>query len=959
MILSLGAIVSRIFISHSSKNNAEALALRDWLATQGWNDVFLDIDPELGLVAADRWRNALNAAVGRCRAVIFLLSPEWRASEHCISELDLATDRGAECIGVIIKKLPHDRIPTGLGGENQMIDLMRGGTPVSFMVNPPPERKPVTVTFPGEDLRALRNGLAKLGLVGFETESFPWPPEGEPDRAPYRGLQALDVQDAGVFFGRDSDLVRAREQLIRLRAEGGRKLVVIQGASGSGKSSFMRAGLLPRLEREDHDLLVLPLTRPQTAPITGNTGLAASLEAAFRHLGEPRAEGDLITALKTDAEALPPLLNRLQVLAMQRLVGEAAPQVDRPPTLVLPVDQAEELFANEAGDEATAMRRHLAAALTRGPDTIGLLTIRSDRFALLQNDSDLKTLLETFNLPPVSTAVYREAILKPAARATPPIEVDPALAEALINDTAVEGADPLPLLAFTLERLYRRYGRSLHKIDFEHYEALGGLTGSIDAAIAEAFVEPTKAPAIPSDRKERERLLEAAFIPSLVDVNPANGEPLGRIAPEREIPADARSLVVRLLDARLLVSDTPAAENEGSIEAGQKETTYRVAHEALLRNWSWLRGVLDQQAKNLNTIGIVEGQAKAWDKTEPKRDRAWLDLRGERLKEALALVARPEFKARLAGLPTAYLDACRKLERAATWRRRRAYAAVALLLALGGTAWTTQQQWQGPANIAWHTLQNWLINDLSKPGTVFKDCSTCPEMVVVPAGSFEMGSPETESDREDMEGPQRKVTIPHPLAVGRFEVTFDNWQACVDARHCNSNKAPDDMSWGEGRRPVMNVTKNHIREYLDWISQYTGQTYWLLTEAEWEYAARAGSQTRWSFGDDETRLGKHAWFKSNSDGKTQPVGMKLPNKFGLYDMHGNVSELVQDCLSYYDQAPSDGTAYTDAAKCTPVVRGGSRSETPKDLRAAARYYAWIASLEDMGFRVARALTHTP
>jgi hypothetical protein len=168
-----------------------------------------------------------------------------------------------------------------------------------------------------------------------------------------------------------------------------------------------------------------------------------------------------------------------------------------------------------------------------------------------------------------------------------------------------------------------------------------GLTGSIDAAIAEAFAEPTKPPTLPQARQDRERLLEAAFIPALVDINPINKEPLSRNAPEREIPSDARNLVARLVDARLLVSDVPkeGEEREGQAE---KETTIRVAHEALLRRWSWLRGVLDQQARNLSTIGIVESQAKAWDNADPKRDRSWLDLRGERLKESLALAVPAE-----------------------------------------------------------------------------------------------------------------------------------------------------------------------------------------------------------------------------------------------------------------------------------------------------------------------------
>src|SRR5262245_41998236 len=187
-----------------------------------------------------------------------------------------------------IPAMPITEVPAGLGGERQVINVTSGGRQLSFTVTPPPKRIGVTVSFPEEDLKALRSGLARLGLVGFETESFPWPPADEPDRAPFRGLEALDVKDAGVFFGRDTDLVRAREHLIRLRCEGGRKLFVIQGSSGSGKSSFMRAGLLPRLEREDRDFVALPLIRPGTAALSGRTGLATALEQAFEKLRQPR-----------------------------------------------------------------------------------------------------------------------------------------------------------------------------------------------------------------------------------------------------------------------------------------------------------------------------------------------------------------------------------------------------------------------------------------------------------------------------------------------------------------------------------------------------------------------------------------------------------------------------------------------------------------------------------------------
>jgi formylglycine-generating enzyme required for sulfatase activity len=948
--------VSRIFLSHSSKNNAEALALRDWLASQGWNDVFLDIDPERGLVASDRWQKALNAAIGRCRAVIFLLSPDWRKSEHCISELDLAMHAGAERIGVIVKDIPFDKIPTGLGGESQLIDLTRGGTPLTFTVNPPPERKAVTVTFPAEDLRALRAGLARLGLVGFDTESFSWPPPDEPDRAPFRGLEALDVKDAGVFYGRDTDLIRAREHLIELRGKGGRKLFVIQGASGSGKSSFMRAGLLPRLEREDRDFITLPLMRPGTAALSGKLGLGAALELAFKQLGQQRPLGDLLSALERDADALPPLLNQIQVLAMQRLVGEALPQVDRPPTLVLAIDQAEELFTPDAGQEAAKMRQHLSAALTRGPDTIGLLTIRSDRVSLLQNDDQLATLLAPFNLPPMPATVYREAILRPAARTSPPITIDAKLSEVLIKDTAAEGADPLPLLAFTLERLYRRYGRTLHKMEPAHYDALGGITGSINEAITEAFAEPGREPPIPADRKERERLLEAAFIPALVDINQSNGEPVSRIATEREIPGDCRNLVTRLINARLLVSDEGPAGADG-----KKPTTYRVAHEALLRRWDWLKGVLDLQAGQLSTAQLIERQAEAWDRA--KRAKAWLDLRGDRLHEAVAVAGRDGFKKRLEGVPVAYITACSRSEKAASWKRRSGYAVVAVLLAGVGGAGATYSRWFSSAEAVAYRIIN-MRTDLSKAGTVFRDCSACAEMVVIPAGSFIMGSPESDKTSGKEERPQHKVTIAQQFAVSKFEITFDQWDACFLAGGCTEKN--EDRGFGRGNRPAINVSWNAAQQYVKWVSGVTGQTYGLLTEAEWEYAARGGKTTRYSWGDEAGEGNANCdGCKSQWDNKqTAPVGSFKPNDFGLYDMHGNVWEWVQDCYDEkaYATAPNDGSAVTDKPGCVRVLRGGSWRVSAGNLRAADRSrsppddtFSTVNGDAIYGFRVARVL----
>jgi formylglycine-generating enzyme required for sulfatase activity len=258
-------------------------------------------------------------------------------------------------------------------------------------------------------------------------------------------------------------------------------------------------------------------------------------------------------------------------------------------------------------------------------------------------------------------------------------------------------------------------------------------------------------------------------------------------------------------------------------------------------------------------------------------------------------------------------------------------------------------------------------------GESFRDCPDCPEMVVVPAGSFMMGSPASEPGHHDIEGPQRRVTIARPFAVGKYEVTFAEWDACVVAGGCKHR--PGDQGWGRGKRPVMDVSWDHItEEYLPWLSRKTGRTYRLLTEAEWEYAARAGSTARFHFGNAEKDLCTYGnvadltagekykgWtIASCRDGHvhTAPVGSFRPNAFGLYDMHGNVWEWVQDCLhGNYQGAPTDGSAWTTGCpENSRVLRGGSWHYDPLYLGSAIRFrYLPDFGHVDLGFRLARTL----
>jgi formylglycine-generating enzyme required for sulfatase activity len=235
---------------------------------------------------------------------------------------------------------------------------------------------------------------------------------------------------------------------------------------------------------------------------------------------------------------------------------------------------------------------------------------------------------------------------------------------------------------------------------------------------------------------------------------------------------------------------------------------------------------------------------------------------------------------------------------------------------------------------------------------VFRDCFDCPEMVMVPAGDFLMGSPSGEEGRSDSEGPQRRVTIRRPFAVGKFEVTFAEWRACAAAGGCRTdafNRAADLLY---SRFPV-EVMWRDANEYASWLSRKTGKPYRLLSEAEWEYVARAGTTTRYPFGDTiTTGQAKH-------DGKhAREVGSFPANRFGLHDMHGNALEWVQDCWNAtYSGAPTDGSAWIAGDCSVRVLRGGSYSHGPNDIRSASRYRRgdhWLR--DEAGFRLARSLT---
>jgi len=227
-------------------------------------------------------------------------------------------------------------------------------------------------------------------------------------------------------------------------------------------------------------------------------------------------------------------------------------------------------------------------------------------------------------------------------------------------------------------------------------------------------------------------------------------------------------------------------------------------------------------------------------------------------------------------------------------------------------------------------------------GGIFRDCPGCPEMVVIPAGSFRMGNLSVGGD--DDEKPVHQVTIPRVFAVGKYEVTQAEWEAVM-----GSNPS----RFKGSRNPVEGVSWDDARAFVRRLSAKTAKRYRLLSEAEWEYAARAGTATKYSWGNgfDSNRA-------SNNQNNTVPVGGYAPNAFGLYDMHGNVWEWVEDCWhDSYNGAPTDGGAWASGGGCSRrVLRGGSWDYRPRDLRSANRRRDATDFRDDLnGFRIARTL----
>jgi hypothetical protein len=628
--------VARIFISHSSLDKEPAARIMSWLKGQGFDTAFLDFDKHAGIPPGADWEKTLYREIEQSEAVIIIQTPNWLASKWCFVEFTQARALGKAIFPVI-------ETPTGdtlISPDIQSLDLRSdrdGG------------------------LEALSRQLTRIALDA--QGGFAW----DARRPPYPGLLAFQEEDAAIYFGRDDDIRRLIERLNARRAQGGAKLIALLGASGSGKSSLLRAGVIPRLKRAGRTWIVVPPMRPQVRPLDE---LARALAVACGQGTDWRKlQSDLLGS--DSARALDGIAGDLRVKAG---AGEAQ--------ILIPIDQAEELFGAADPEQSARFLELLSRAMAEDLPFMAVMALRSDYLGELQSATHLAARFEEFSLGPMPLARIPQIIQGPARVAG--LKVEDAFVQQAARDAETE--DALPLLAFALRELLDRSGGDNY-LTLDEYKALGddkaGLT-PLENAVRKA-ADDVLSEARPAE--DELSALREAFVPAMVRVND-QGDYVRRPARLDDLPAKSHPLLERLAKARLLI-----VRQSGDARIAE------VAHEALLRKWPLLRSWLDEAREFLIGKQQLEQDLRDWE-SAPEADKSGALLTGLKLNRARAwLTGRPQ---QLSAQERAFIQASMQgaeveaEERRKSQSRRniaRASIAAALLLtcaaAFSGLQWRT------------------------------------------------------------------------------------------------------------------------------------------------------------------------------------------------------------------------------------------------------------------------------
>jgi formylglycine-generating enzyme required for sulfatase activity len=776
----------------------------------------------------------------------------------------------------------------------------------------------------------LRDRLDKL------LESLPTidalPSDGKPrvtpcwTASPYPGLEAFTPEQAPIFFGRGPEI----DQLLQQFSNPQVHFVAVVGVSGSGKSSLVKAGLLPRLRTGIIgnapwvDLIFKPDERG------GNPYLALAFALKSRLELSAETEQEIARAMQADAGVA------------QKHLTDLLAQHEPATELLLVVDQFEALFTQTTSDDRKdflTLLEHIVAQ----PRLRVIATLRADFYARAIEEPILVKLLRqdrgTFPLDPPSISAIQQMIIRPAEAAG--VELEDGLAQRLLNDAGA-GPDAMALIAFTLNQLYQRE-QSSRFLSLDTYEDLGG----VQCAVQNRAETALQGLLVDSD------IALSKLFANLVEVNEQEMATRKR-APQSLLQADEKVIAVALTEAQLIVTG----------EGEDKQATLEVAHETVFSGWERLHQWIRDQAEAQRARSDLECAATEWEKL----DRHNGTLLTDKLLERYLSVDEPR-----SSTADDYLLACKRSR--TVFRISYSVLSLLFIITLGILFYLNKSDYS-PSLVAkalFVQMDVWPIKE--------------PEMVRIPAGSFKMG--DNTKDGFANERPVHSVRFSNEFEIGKYEVTFDEYDLFAAATGREKPKDSEgwkyDMNRKRGKLPVINVSWNEAVAYAAWFSDRTGLNYRLPSEAEWEYAARATTKTPryWPekiegekdaactyanvFDTKNELLLKDTyrmdWEAFNCDDEfpfTSPVGTFTANKWGLHDMLGNAWEWNQDCyIDSYEGSPTDGSSreIIEGCDCSlRVLRGGAWDKAPQYVRSAFRHrntpdYRYFT----IGFRLARTL----
>lgn len=622
--------MSTIFISHSSQDNELAAEVKSWLTEELKHpSVFLDYDPETGIPAGRNWERELYRQLRSCRAVVVLATDNSAASRWCFAEIIEARSQGKAIIPLQEEGSTADPILHDL----QIIDLGQGRE---------------------EAFARLRRALEISGVDA--ADHFEW----DASRSPYPGLLAFQEEDAAVFFGREEEIGTGLDVLNQARWRASAGVVMVLGASGCGKSSLLRAGLLPRLRRNRERWLIVGPFKPGDEPLRE---LSGALAQAFGEL-EGEAERDWRSLYERLAAWDPAAAaNPLSELADDLRLGSGR----REAGVLVAVDQFEELLGRPPGHPSHRLLAMLRDAAGDGGGSLMVLgTLRSDFLGELQKHPALRGLeFASLTLGPMLDDGLKRIVEGPA-ELLDDLEIDPGLTVAVVRDA--EGGNALPLVAFALRELYLQFGREGRLTVEQYRDRLGGVRGAV-ARVAESVL-----PAAGELRAIEPELKEAFLSMARFD----DQDRLVR-APVAwsDLPVSVHPCLEQFVEARLLTS-----------RGDHDDTTVEVAHEALFTAWGKLAHWLEEGREALVVRREVHHAAGLWQGEGRAEDALW---RGGRLQRAAEL--RSGGRLHLSDEERDFLDASEEAERRRRRRKRRrrqalfaAVSVVALITGLLGLA---------------------------------------------------------------------------------------------------------------------------------------------------------------------------------------------------------------------------------------------------------------------------------